>query len=382
LLLLSGESEKRLQKDSVSMTSADRSSGDHYSSEFDRCSKDDWYRTIDRFSDANIYQTWSYDAVRCGERNLSHFVLRSGSEVVAAAQARLVKVPLLGIGVAYIRWGPMWRRSGHEPDSQIFRMALRELRQEYVVRRRMILRIFPYAFADGEEDVSSCLLAEGYQPVPDENAGRTLLLDLTPSEEEIRKNLAQKWRNCLNRAERNELSVVSGTEDDLFETFIGLYRQLLDRKQFIEPNDINEFRKIQQDLPQRWKMRIFLCDSGGPTSAGAICAATGDTGSYLFGAINEEGMKNKGSYLLQWKAIQWMKNQGCSRYNLNGINPKSNPGSYHFKAGIAGKTGRDLAYLGRFDCYRSRFALHCAKIGDRVLPFIREAGPFISRVGR
>jgi lipid II:glycine glycyltransferase (peptidoglycan interpeptide bridge formation enzyme) len=33
----------------------------------------------------------------------------------------------------------------------------------------------------------------------------------------------------------------------------------------------------------------------------------GDTGVYLFGATNDEGMKNKGSYLLQWKAIQWMK---------------------------------------------------------------------------
>ena len=132
----------------------------------------------------------------------------------------------------------------------------------------------------------------------------------------------QKWRNCLNKAERNQLEVIEGCDDSLFVDFIGIYRELLRRKKFQEPNDINEFRIIQKELPTEFKMRIFLSRSNGFSSAGAIFTAIGDTGVYLFGATNYEGMKNNGSYLLQLKAIQWMKNKGCRYYNLNGINPQ------------------------------------------------------------
>jgi lipid II:glycine glycyltransferase (peptidoglycan interpeptide bridge formation enzyme) len=79
-------------------------------------------------------------------------------------------------------------------------------------------------------------------------------------------------------------------------------------------------------------------------------------------------MANKGSYLLQWKAIQWMKNNGCRYYNLNGINPDKNPGNYHFKAGLSGKSGKDVHYLGRFDCYSGAISATLARAADLTLP--------------
>lgn len=165
--------------------------------------------------------------------------------------------------------------------------------------------------------------------------------------------------------------VIEGPDDSLFSDFISLSRALLDRKQFREPNDINEFRRIQQDLTPECKMRIFLCQSNGVKSAGVICATIGETGVYLFRATNDEGMTNKGSYLLQWKAIQWMKDNGCRYYNLNGINPEKNPGSYHFKSGLSGKNGRDVYYLGRFDCYSSGITARLARLADSILPRIK-----------
>ena len=119
-------------------------------------------------------------------------------------------------------------------------------------------------------------------------------------------------------------------------------------------------------------MRIFLCRSNGISSAGVICATIGETGVYLFGATNDQGMANKGSYLLQWKAIQWMKQCGCRNYNLNGINPLLNPGSYHFKAGISGKSGKDVYYLGRFDCYSGAINAALAHTADLVFPFMKK----------
>jgi hypothetical protein len=68
----------------------------------------------------------------------------------------------------------------------------------------------------------------------------------------------------------------------------------------------------------------------------------GDCGIYLFGGTSDEGMKQKGSYLLQWRMIQWLKENGVRFYNLGGINPITNPGVYHFKQGM---NGLDSLYL-------------------------------------
>jgi hypothetical protein len=345
---------------------------DGYTAEFDSVDKQEWNKIINQFSDANIYQTWSYDAIRCGEKNISHFVLRSGREVVAGAQARIVRIPLIGLGAAYIRWGPFWQLQDQRPDPAVFRLALRALRKEYVCRRGLILRIFPALYNDNSYSLNELLLQEGYTLVPEENRPRTLIMDISQSLDDVRKKMDQKWRNCLNKSERNELEVIEGTDDSLFADFIGLYRALLERKQFQEPNDINEFRMIQQDLPPEYKMRIFLCQSNGISSAGVICATIGETGVYLFGATNDQGMTNKGSYLLQWKAIQWMKDNGCRYYNLNGINPEKNSGGYHFKAGLLGKNGRDVYYLGRYDSYSGRIKAKLACTADSLLPRLKK----------
>ena len=345
---------------------------DGYSAEFDSVDKFEWYKIIDQFSDANIYQTWSYDAIRCGEEKISHLVLRVADEIIAAAQARIVRLPFVGMGAAYVRWGPFWQPRNQNADPTVFRMAVRALRNEYVCRRGLILRIFPLLYDDNSKICLESLLQEGYTRVSEKNRARTLILDIQPPIKELRKNMHQKWRNCLNKAERNQLEVIEGCDDSLFVDFIEIYRELLRRKKFQEPSDINEFRIIQKELPTEFKMRIFLSRSNGISSAGAIFTAIGDTGVYLFGATNDEGMKNNGSYLLQWKAIQWMKNNGCRYYNLNGINPLTNPGSYRFKSRLSGKSGKDVYYLGRFDCYSGAISAALAQTADLVFPFMKK----------
>jgi hypothetical protein len=83
-----------------------------YSVEVDNFGKDSWSEIVGNFDDANIYQTWSYDAVRYGRENISHMVLKKNGSIVAASQARIVKIPLINAGIVYIRWGPLWRMRG------------------------------------------------------------------------------------------------------------------------------------------------------------------------------------------------------------------------------------------------------------------------------
>ena len=79
-----------------------------------------WSGILAQFADANIYQSWAYGAVRWSGRNLSHLVIRQNGRILAAAQLRIARLPLLPAGVAYLRWdlsvsgpGNPWSRSTH-----------------------------------------------------------------------------------------------------------------------------------------------------------------------------------------------------------------------------------------------------------------------------
>jgi lipid II:glycine glycyltransferase (peptidoglycan interpeptide bridge formation enzyme) len=143
------------------------------------------------------------------------------------------------------------------------------------------------------------------------------------------------------------------------------------RKKFNEPNDIDEFRAIQRQLPQELKMKIMLCRSGEGICAGLISSAIGGTAIYLFGATSTAGMKSRGSYLLQWKFIEWLKLNLVPQYDLNGINPEANPGTYKFKSDLAGDKGRDVCFLGRFESCDSLVSLACISVGERVKSMYR-----------
>ena len=337
-----------------------------FTSEADIANEATWCDLLNGFDDTNIYQTWQYDEVRCGRANLSHLVLRRNGEVVAAAQSRLVRLPVVNAGIAYVRWGPLWRRRGETPNPEIFRQAIRALRNEYASRRGLTVRIYPAVFEEDSVCFSSILNEEGFISVADGRADRTLLMDLSQPLPELRSGLKQHWHRYLKVAEKNHLEVLEGTDDNLFELFIHIYKEMVGRKRFSEPNDIYEFRRIQSRLPDGLKMKVMICKSGGEVCAGNICSAMGNTGVYLFGATSNAGLNSRGSYLLHWKVIEWLKAGGFAIYDLNGINPATNPGTYKFKSDLAGKNGRDVHFLGRFEARGSLLSSSSVICGDRL----------------
>src|SRR5262249_51588884 len=91
-----------------------------YEAEAGNVDEHEWCQLLERFDDANIYQTWSYDEVRGGRKNISHLLLKKNGVTIAVAQARIVKLPLIRAGIAYVRWGPLWRLRNQETDPETF----------------------------------------------------------------------------------------------------------------------------------------------------------------------------------------------------------------------------------------------------------------------
>jgi len=338
-----------------------------YKAEFNLLDKESWYHVMNSFEDANLYQTWSYDMVHYGRRGVLHMVLKKRDAVVAAAQARIVRLPGLGSGIAYIRWAPMWRLRGIPDDLEVFRQAIRALRNEFSCRRHLVLRLYPLAYRDSDENLHPILQEEGYRPYDLGKTDRTLIIDLEPSLKELRSSLNQKWRNSLNRAEKNSLEISCGEQEGLFDDITKIYQEMVDRKGLTELSDIHHLKMVQKDLPQAMKLKIILCHQNGQLCSGGIFSAAGATGVYLVGATSNKGLKANGSYLVQWTFLNWLKENGFSYYNLNGINPDANPGTYRFKRGLAGKRGRDVEFQGKFQVSDSKLSDWVVRGGEGVL---------------
>jgi lipid II:glycine glycyltransferase (peptidoglycan interpeptide bridge formation enzyme) len=321
----------------------------HY--EYNNLCKKSWKVIMDSFSDSNLYQTTEYNNTRNKEENIKNFVLYKKNRIVSASQIRILTIPVLNTNLAYIRWGPLWKPNKFESDISIFRMSLRALRNEIVFNRGMILRVLPMLYDTKEISFSNIFSEEGFIVNEKEIRQKTLLINLDISTDQIRKNFHGKWRNLLNKAEKNNLDIIEGTDDNLFKDFISIYKDMIQRKNFREPHNIHEFRDMQKKLNPEHKMRIFLCRDNSKLAAGGVFSSIGDNGIYLLGATNDIGMRCKASYLIQWKAIQWMKESQCKVYNLNGINKDTNYGVYHFKKGIAGKNSPEFQYCGTFDSF-------------------------------
>lgn len=299
---------------------------------------DSWNNVISQFSDANIYQTWAYGAVRWGARNLSHLAILREDQVVAVAQLRIAKLPLLPAGVAYLRWGPLFHRKDREPDPLIAEEMMKCLRREYCQRRGLSLQIIPNAYSGLPRGVSftQALLKTEFRPNPDWHCHRTVIVDLAEPVEVLRKRFDKKWRNQLNGSEKNNLILQIDDGAKAYSEFARLYEIMWERKQFETSVDVTEFRQIQEQLVGPARMQTFLARKDGEAVAAVVCSLLGDTAIYLLGATNERARELKAAYFLHWQVMLWLKEQGARWYDLGGIDPEANPGGYHFKSGFGG----------------------------------------------
>jgi lipid II:glycine glycyltransferase (peptidoglycan interpeptide bridge formation enzyme) len=344
--------------------------------EIDRATPAEWSQMLDLFDDANIYQTFAYGEVRWGKKNLSRLLLKQDGEVLGMAQLRIIRPTPLKFGIAYLRWGPIFERRGRPSDPEVAQLMAGALIAEYVEKRRLFLRVIPNAFIGSPRAsaIQTAFSSFTQEPLASENTYRTFVLDLAPALEELRRNLDRKWRNQLTRAEKNNLTVVTGSGLEEYKVFCQIYRQMRQRKTFETTVDEKEFLRIQEELPESHRMRILLCQENGVTVAGMVATAMGDSAIYLLGATSDEGLNAKGAYLLQWNMIQWLKENGTKWYDLGGIDPETNPGVYHFKKGFSGS---DLIQVNPLVASNSVVSSAIAKAGLAMQRAFRSSpGPF------
>jgi lipid II:glycine glycyltransferase (peptidoglycan interpeptide bridge formation enzyme) len=313
-----------------------------YTIEIDSIQQPEWSELLDQFDDATFYQTWGYGVLHHGSRQLTHFVVKRDNQLVGAAQGRIVRIPGLRIGIAHFPWGPMWRVRGTQMDTDSLQHTLRLLFNHYAVHRGLLVRIRSCEINSehNERAVFPLFEEQGFNHSV-ESHYETIRLNLTPPSAQLRNNMNSSWRRHLRAAEKKDLTIVQGDSDELFEKFSKLYDEMYARKKIVGYDPaIKKYREMQAKTPDHLKFTIMICEFENEPIAANVISAMGNTGMYFFGATSERAIREnlRGAYLLHWRTIEWLKNQGYSWYDLRGYDPKAYPGVSRFKAGVNGDT--------------------------------------------
>lgn len=176
----------------------------------------------------------------------------------------------------------------------------------------------------------------------DVQPSKTLVLDLTKSEDEILQEMHQKTRYNIRLAEKKGVKVIEAGADR-FEEFWNLLDQTSGRDKF-RPHGRNYYQAMLQldDKP----VKLFFSEYKGRLIATALVSFFGDTATYLHGGSANENRAVMAPYVLQWQTIKLAKQLGHRYYDFHGIDEIKWPGVTRFKNGFGGFL---VNYPGTFD---------------------------------
>ncbi len=321
-------------------------------------SRSEWLSEATQFQDYSIRQAWDYGTLLAERRKSrsEHVAISDGQGIIGLADIRLKEVPLLGGGLAFSSFGPLFRqRSDHDFDN--LREILNVLTEEYVNHRKLVLRIQPpVSEIDDPERISQVFDEEGFVLSDSGRPYRTFFLSLKPPLDEIRANLKRRWRRHLNQSDRVDLEIVITRDPNSLEDLIDFHNRFVDKKGFHTDLDAKFFSEIQSKLPENESLVSMTAHKEGELVAGIVTSILGNTMIYLLGGRNEEGSRCLASYALHWKAIEFAKEKGIQWYDLGGIDPDENEGVFVFKQGFG---GTEITTPGPFEIdsgsYKSKF---------------------------
>lgn len=314
--------------------------------------QDEWNDIVSDIDTLSLTQTWEFGEAKVltGPWKVSRAVFQEGGETVAAAQAMIRTVPLLNRGLVWINRAPLMKNSDlTQPD--VYVDILKELKKYWVDEKKMYLRIAPPLMAF---DSSYAIFEKaGYLRATETDGWASEFVDLSRSIEELRKGLQQKWRNCLNKAERLEVTCEIGSSDVLMDELLDDYKMLLDNVGFRTNLSPELVRTMQNLLPDSRKMLVFAGRQDGEKLGSILIATYGKTGMYFIGATNDAGKKVNANHCLIWNAICEMKKRDYRWFDVGGAHPdNTTPGILHFKRGLRGKP---YQLMGEVEAYRDGF---------------------------
>jgi peptidoglycan pentaglycine glycine transferase (the first glycine) len=322
-------------------------------------SPDEWDGFVWRNPEGHFFQGWGWGELQAGLGARTH-------RIAAVSQGRIVGCVQLFVfesgtrKFAYIPRGPV-----ADPEDGPLVAALLQAVQRVSAREGAFLaRIEPqWAASPGR---AAGLTAQGFAVASQRIMPlRTVLVDLSPSPEEIWARFRSNTRNRIRLAEKRHVEVRVGGEADM-AAFVRLFDETITRHG-LRRSDTDACLLAGRIFGAGENMRLYLARSADTDIAGIVVFLWGTTATYLWGGSSaaESARHLNPNQLLHWSAMQWARERGCTCYDLFGIPDHDvevleaeyslQTGGmwnlYRFKRGFGGTVHR---HLGTFDCLLRR----------------------------
>lgn len=178
----------------------------------------------------------------------------------------------------------------------------------------------------------------------DLNFKTTMMVDLTPSEEELLADMKGKTRYNVRLAARKGVEVSEDNSLEAREHFWGMFEETAQRNGF----GIRRPREYQfavwRAMEDASRAHLFFATHEGERLAAMLVYTFGRKYWYMLGASTNEKRNLMPSYLLQWEVMRWAKKRGATCYDMVAIPSPDNLdesdslyGVYKFKAGFGGE---------------------------------------------
>lgn len=182
----------------------------------------------------------------------------------------------------------------------------------------------------------------------------TIYIDLHNNLEEVMKNLPQKGRHAIKRAERDGVTIKQVPANA--KNCKIMYDLLKDTAASagFDIRSNNYYKTFYQRYEKAGLGQLFFAYFEGEIVAGAFAMIFGKKSTYKDGASVRKRTAYGASHLLQWHVIQWAKEKGSRAHDLCGAPPISeskNPSHPHYGIGLFKMSfNKEITeYVGAYD---------------------------------
>jgi lipid II:glycine glycyltransferase (peptidoglycan interpeptide bridge formation enzyme) len=346
-----------------------------------------WNATLALMPYAHVLQTWEWGEFKAMTTGWNPQRIAYVHEGVVVAMAQILRRKVGPLSILYVPKGPALDYTNPALRASV----LSELKRHAAQAGAIFIKIDPDVTTgvgvpgqpDAFDDPTGLqIIAEwksaGLAFSPDQVQFRnSAIVDLRRSEDELLAAMKQKTRYNVRLAERRGVTIRFGTEDDL-PLLYALYEITAQRDGFII-RPLDYYRKAWGMFMQAHLAQPIIAEYLGYPIAHVIIFGFGRRAWYFYGASSDEERENMPTYLLQWEAIKWAKQQGMAVYDFwgapddfyNADDPLA--GVFRFKEGFGGVTVRRI---GAWD-YAPRSLLYTAY--TRVMPLVLGAMRGVAR---
>lgn len=296
-----------------------------------------WDGWLGEFPDRGIRQSHAWSLHKTGGWKPARFAWFENGKPSSLALVLARRAPLGAATLAWANAGPVFK------TVPALGACLKGLAAHYAGIPRSVVRVAPRVASNPE--IEAALAGAGFAPARASlDSGRTVVLDLTRSLEELRASLDRKWRNQLKKAEAACPVFEFGGDRAFLARFLRLHEETRGRKKLKDGVDLGALERAARDFGPA--LTFMIGSAGGRDGCALSWWDFSGRATLWLAAAGAEGMAACLPNAAYWAAIARLKSQGATSFDLSGIDAALNPGVTHFKLGTG---GAELVTPGEWD---------------------------------